>query len=88
MALSILTERANLHRAIQFLGRYTLEIYVVHVIGSAGTRIVLLKVVHIYSPTLHIVMGALAGIFVPILAAFFLIELRLAIRLHSSEHQS
>jgi fucose 4-O-acetylase-like acetyltransferase len=66
VALALLTDKAKLEAAIQFLGRHSLEIYVVHTIASAGVRITLLKFAHVSAPTPHLVLGTLAGLYIPI----------------------
>ncbi|WP_154766891.1 acyltransferase family protein [Nakamurella alba] len=54
--------------ALQLIGRHTLEIYVMHIVLYAGTRVVLLKA-GIENFTVHMVVGMLAGVGIPILAA-------------------
>jgi fucose 4-O-acetylase-like acetyltransferase len=66
VALAVLTDKAKLDASIQFLGRYSLEIYVVHTIASAGTRIALLNFAHVSAPAAHLVLGTLAGLYMPI----------------------
>ncbi len=66
VALAALADMAKLDAAIRFLGRYTLEIYVVHTIASAGLRIALLKLAHVSAPAPHLLFGTLAGLYVPI----------------------
>jgi fucose 4-O-acetylase-like acetyltransferase len=50
---------------LEVLGQYSLEIYVMHTIASAGTRVLLLQA-NVLSPAIHLVMGCLAGVFVPL----------------------
>ena len=66
VALGILINRVKLDAAIQFLGRYSLEIYVVHTISSAAVRIALDKFAHVSALAPHIVVGVLAGLYMPI----------------------
>jgi fucose 4-O-acetylase-like acetyltransferase len=66
VALAVLTNKAKLDAAIQFLGRYSLEIYVVHTIASSSARVLLLKFAHVSAPAPHLVLGTLAGLYVPI----------------------
>jgi fucose 4-O-acetylase-like acetyltransferase len=65
VALAVLADKTN-DAAIRFLGRYSLEIYVVHTIASAAVRIALQKVAHISAPAPHIILGTLAGLYIPI----------------------
>jgi peptidoglycan/LPS O-acetylase OafA/YrhL len=66
VALALLSGIAKLDTPIQFLGRYSLEIYVVHTIASAAVRIALLKIAHVSAPAPHLVLGTLAGLYIPI----------------------
>ena len=66
VALAVLTDKAKLKATIQFLGRYSLEIYVVHSMASAGVRIMLLEFAHVSAPTPHLLFGTLAGLYMPI----------------------
>jgi fucose 4-O-acetylase-like acetyltransferase len=66
VALAVLAGRAKLDAPIRFLGYYSLQIYVAHTIASAGVRIALQKVVGISALTPHIVLGTLAGLYLPI----------------------
>jgi fucose 4-O-acetylase-like acetyltransferase len=66
VALSVLADKAKLDAAIRFLGRYSLEIYVVHSIASAAARIALQKVAHVSAAAPHILLGTLAGLYMPI----------------------
>jgi hypothetical protein len=63
VALALLTDKAKLAAAIQFLA---LEIYLIHTIASAGVRITLHKFAHVSAPAPHLVLGTLAGLYVPI----------------------
>lgn len=69
VALSVLLGRHSHAAALQFLGRYSLEIYVAHTIASAGTRIALQHFAHVLSPAPQIVLGILAGLYLPVMAA-------------------
>jgi fucose 4-O-acetylase-like acetyltransferase len=64
-----------LSRILQAIGRRTLEIYVMHIVLYAGTRLVLLRL-GVESLEVHLVVGMLAGVGIPILASV------LAPRLH------
>jgi hypothetical protein len=45
-----------------YLGRITLTILVVHIMATAGTRVLLLRVLHIDNVALHLVVGTAAGL--------------------------
>lgn len=67
VALSVLVDKAKLDTPIRFLGRYSLEIYVAHSIAAAAVRITLQKVAHLTALAPHIVLGTLAGLYIPII---------------------
>jgi len=68
-ALSALIDNSKVGTAINFLGRYSLEIFVVHTIASATVRIVLQKIVHITGAMPHLLLGICAGLFLPVALA-------------------
>ena len=53
-------------RLIAVLGQISLTILVVHVLGTAGMRIALAKVLHLHTVWLHLAAGTAAGLTVPI----------------------
>ena len=61
-------------------GRYSMSIYVMHVLAAAGFRI-LLVAVHIRQPLLHLVGGTLLGLGLPILAERIFENLHLSVLL-------
>jgi membrane-bound acyltransferase YfiQ involved in biofilm formation len=66
LAQALLIDKARLGAAFQLLGRYSLEIYLVHTIATAGARVALIKFAHISAPAPHLVLGTLAGLYIPI----------------------
>jgi fucose 4-O-acetylase-like acetyltransferase len=52
---------------VSYLGRISLTVLVVHIIGTATTRIVLARVFEIEAPWIHLVAGTVAGIALPVL---------------------
>ena len=66
VALAVLTDKAQLDAAVLVLGQYSLQIYVVHAIAAAGVRIALLDLIHVSAPAPHLVLGILAGLYLPI----------------------
>lgn len=54
---------------LAYLGRHSLEIYLIHILAGSGLRIVLQKMLDISDPAVHLVLGTLAGIVVPLLVA-------------------
>jgi fucose 4-O-acetylase-like acetyltransferase len=69
VALAVLTDKARLDRAVRYLGRHSLEIYVAHTIASAGVRIALLRVFNVSAAAPHVVLGTIAGLYLPIALA-------------------
>lgn len=51
---------------IKYIGKYSMPIYLVHIIAGSGMRIVLHGVFHINDLYIQVVCGTLAGIFFPI----------------------
>lgn len=70
VALAVLTDKTKLSAAIQFLGRHSLEIYLAHTMASAAVRITLIKLAHVSEPVPHLVLGTLAGLYIPIAMVF------------------
>jgi len=56
-------------RPLEFLGRYSLEIYLVHSIASAAVRVLLLHV-GVGSPSIHLAAGLVAGIGAPLVLVY------------------
>ncbi len=54
-------------RGLCVLGRYSLEIYVSHLVFAAAMRIILIRVLHVESLPLHICLGFVAGVCGPLL---------------------
>lgn len=49
------------------LGKGSMAIYVMHVIAAAGIRVIL-KMLHVHPPMLHLLLGTMAGLLLPLLA--------------------
>jgi fucose 4-O-acetylase-like acetyltransferase len=58
-------------RAFSRLGRYSMEIYLVHILAASGFRIVLFNILHIAEPGLHLAGGLVAGLLLPVLFVKF-----------------
>jgi len=59
--------RKKCFRFVKFLGIYSLQIYLVHMLAGVGTRIILLNFFHVQNPVLHMIIGVSAGLLVPVL---------------------
>ena len=62
---------------IRKIGRYSLQIYLVHMLVGVGVRIFLQTVFHITNPWLHMVMGVLAALTIPMLMSIYSRRLRI-----------
>ncbi|MBB2159007.1 acyltransferase family protein [Gluconacetobacter sacchari] len=51
---------------IKIIGKYSMPIYLIHVITGSGTRIVLHGVFHVDDPYVHVALGTAMGVFCPI----------------------
>jgi fucose 4-O-acetylase-like acetyltransferase len=67
-----------LSRGLAWIGRLSLEIYLVHTLASATMRAILLHGLKIQDVTLHLVLASLAGVAIPI--AMVLISRRFQLR--------
>ena len=66
-----------------FLGRYSLEIFCMHIIAASGLRIIVQHFMHISSPLIHLVLGVVAGLVLPIVFVKVLEKLSLGSLLFS-----
>jgi peptidoglycan/LPS O-acetylase OafA/YrhL len=71
VAAALLLDKARLGSAIRFLGRHSLEIYLVHTIAMAGVRVALIKFAGISAPAPHLLLGTFAGLYIPIALVLF-----------------
>lgn len=55
-------------RLFQELGRYSMVIFVTHIIVASGLRIILMRFTSIHDPALHLALGVCAGLLLPIVA--------------------
>ena len=55
---------------IAALGRYSLEIFLLHILMGSGVRVVLQKFMGVSNPVVHLVAGVLFGLGVSLWAAF------------------
>jgi fucose 4-O-acetylase-like acetyltransferase len=68
IAVSALLVRTGSMRWLQVLGRLSLEIYVAHMLATAGMRILLVRL-GITSVPLHVVLGTVVGVGFPVVLA-------------------
>jgi fucose 4-O-acetylase-like acetyltransferase len=65
LAIAVLISRLN-WRFFHYLGQYTLQIYVAHIIFASGLRIVLDRFLGIQDLLLHLTLGIIVGIAAPL----------------------
>ncbi len=51
---------------LKILGIYSLQIYLVHMLAGAGTRLMLQQIFHLHNWILHILLGVIAALIIPI----------------------
>ena len=66
-ALALGIVRLRLSGLLEWLGELTLPIYVAQVIAAAAARVALQKVLHVHELWIHLVVGTVAGLAVPVL---------------------
>ncbi|MDR0559648.1 MAG: acyltransferase family protein [Prevotellaceae bacterium] len=64
--LSIYLSISSLIKLFVISGKYSLEIYIMHVLFSAGVRIILSNIFNIHNSLIHIMLGIMVGIFLPL----------------------
>ena len=70
LSLSML-EKENF---ITYIGKYSIIIYLMHIIVTAFTRIILKKIFHIEEALLHILIGTLFGVIIPCILYKYLLK--------------
>lgn len=55
-------------RFLAYIGVSSMPIYLMHILSGSGTRVILSKILAIDSIVIHIVVGCLAGVLLPLLA--------------------
>ncbi len=83
IALTALLGRSRFMGFLPVLGRYSLEIFVAHMLSAAGLRIALHRIFHIENAAAHLILGSIAGIVGPLLLVWLCnrLGLRYAFRL-------
>ncbi|WP_009631151.1 acyltransferase family protein [Synechocystis sp. PCC 7509] len=66
IACAVLLDRFEVASFVKLWGLLSLQIYVVHTLCTAGTRICLQKLFGITEPAAHIILGTVVGIYAPI----------------------
>ncbi|NGZ87821.1 acyltransferase family protein [Duganella aceris] len=69
LQLARLLPEGGMLRMVELLGQASMPIYLMHIMGTAGARIFLLKL-HITNVGIHLVFGVLCGLLLPLLAFY------------------
>jgi len=67
IGLSQYLAKKNNLQFLKTLGIYSLQIYLVHMLAGAGMRLVLQQVFHLQNWMLHILLGVVAALTIPIM---------------------
>ncbi|ELK2034093.1 acyltransferase [Vibrio vulnificus] len=51
---------------LQVIGLYSMQIYLMHILTGSGARIMMSKIFHVDSTLIHLVVGTIAGVVLPI----------------------
>lgn len=65
LALVIAARPGGLARGLASLGRASMAIFLAHILVASGVRILLAKGLHLGSPSLHLLLGVVAGTLLP-----------------------
>ena len=63
---SLLAKNSN--RIISYIGASSMSIFLMHVLAGSGARVILDKVFHIDTFTIHVLVGCAVGVIAPIVA--------------------
>jgi len=66
LSLSQYLSKKNLIRSLRTFGRYSLQIYLAHMLAGVGTRMILANVLHLQNWVLHITIGVTVALTAPI----------------------
>jgi peptidoglycan/LPS O-acetylase OafA/YrhL len=67
MFIILLSLNPLVQKVFNYIGRYSLEIYLAHIIFASGIRIILDKFFHVDILILHIVLGLVFGLLAPLM---------------------
>lgn len=62
---------------LAYIGASSMAIYLMHILAGSGTRVLLSKLLHIESFTVHLIAGCLAGILAPLIAVVVIRQLKI-----------
>lgn len=64
-------------KALAFIGASSMAIYLMHILAGSGVRVVLSKFFGINDVAVHLLLGCLAGLFLPLLAVYLINRLNI-----------
>jgi fucose 4-O-acetylase-like acetyltransferase len=62
---------------LTYIGASSMAIYLMHILAGSGVRVVLMKVFHIESFALHLLVGCMVGVLAPMLAITIIRQLKI-----------
>lgn len=77
ISVSSILGNKNYLAGIKYLGSLSMQIFLMHTLASAATRIILTKVFGLENIWIHLVLGCIAGIALPIVAYYVIKGMRL-----------
>lgn len=77
ICLLVVLSKWGKSKVVEYLGKISLPIYLMHILATAGIRILMIKILGINSISLNIVVGLIAGILFPVIAYEILKKLKL-----------
>lgn len=76
VALSMVMAKTR-SRFFAYIGASSMAIYLMHILAGSGARVILSKILAVDSVVIHIVVGCLAGVLLPLLALKFINALKI-----------
>lgn len=77
ISVSSIFENKNFFTGIKYLGSLSMQIFLMHTLASAATRILLTKFFGIENIWIHLVLGCITGVALPIIAYYVIRGMRL-----------
>ncbi|MFC6601726.1 acyltransferase family protein [Ectobacillus funiculus] len=68
IVISVHISKLGIFKSIQNLGMLSMAIYLAHILVASGTRIILSKLLHVNNLYIHVIVGTLLGIVLPVIA--------------------
>jgi fucose 4-O-acetylase-like acetyltransferase len=78
ITLSVFISKQKYFGFIKYLGTTSLAIYLIHILAASGVRIILSKFLGIYNVSIHLIVGTILGVILPIIAFEFSKKLKIS----------